>query len=109
MVVNPLHRPVWRYTPRPDRLAEYYPEDALERGREGEASLHCIIQKKGALNCEPVSESPARAGFGTAALRVSRTLRHADQLANGKDAIGTPINLHVVFRMAEGERRSSRG
>lgn len=105
VVVRPTRRPVWRYTPRPERLSEYYPSDALERGREGEASLHCIIQKKGALNCERVSETPARAGFGAAALRVSRTLRHAEHRADGKNAIGTPLNLRVVFRMPEGERR----
>jgi TonB family protein len=104
VVVNG-RRPVWRYTPRPERLAEYYPADALERGREGEASLHCMVQKKGVLDCTRVSETPARAGFGVAALRVARTFRHAEQRADGRNAIGTPINLHVVFRMADGERR----
>ena len=98
-------RSVWRYTPSAERLAEYYPEFAQERGREGEARLHCMIGEKGKLDCERVSETPAKAGFGNAALRVARTLRHAERRADGKNAIGTPINLRVVFRMHEGERR----
>jgi TonB family protein len=104
-IVVTARRPVWKYVPRPDRLADYYPEDALERGREGEASLHCMIGKGGKLDCKSVSETPARAGFGAAALRVARALRHAETRADGRSAIGTPINLRVLFRMPEGERR----
>jgi TonB family protein len=103
VVVN-ARRPVWRYAPRPERLAQYYPAAALERGREGEASLRCTIGERGALDCVRVSEAPTRAGFGAAALKVARTLRHAERGADGRTVIGTPINLHVVFRMAEGER-----
>lgn len=98
-------RPVWRYAPRADRLSEYYPAYALERGREGEARLHCIIGKKGKLDCERVSETPAKAGFGSAALQVAHRFRHVERLADGRNAIGTPINLRVLFRMPEGERR----
>jgi TonB family protein len=107
VIVN-ARRPIWRYAPRAERLAEYYPASALDRGREGEASLHCIIGEKGALDCERVSEYPERAGFGLAALKVARTLRHAEQRADGRSAIGTPIDLRVVFRMPEGERREGR-
>jgi TonB family protein len=105
LVVNAPRKPVWRYTPRADRLAEYYPASALDRGREGEASLHCMVGQKGILSCETVSEYPARAGFGRAAVQVARSFRHADQRADGSSAVGTPVNLRVLFRMAEGERR----
>jgi TonB family protein len=105
VVVSPMQRPVWRYTPRPERLSEYYPTRALDRGREGEASLHCIVGKKGMMDCESVSETPARSGFGAAAVRVARTFRHAEQRADGASAIGTPVNLRVLFRMEEGRRR----
>lgn len=103
VVVN-ARRPIWRSPPRAERLAQYYPASALGRGREGEASLRCIIGKNGALDCERVSEFPERAGFGLAALKVARTLRHVEQRADGSSAIGSPLNLRVVFRMPEGQR-----
>ncbi len=105
VIIHGARRPVWVRTPSARRLAEYYPDRALERGREGEASVHCTIQDNGALDCVPISETPAHSGFGTAALRVARTFRHAPQLADGSSAAGSPVNLHVVFRMAD-DRRS---
>lgn len=98
-------RPVWTHTPTTWRLSTLYPERALESGREGEASVHCMVRNSGALNCVPVSEYPAHAGFGDAAMRVARMFRHAPQLADGSTAAGTPINLRVVFRLADDERR----
>jgi hypothetical protein len=50
-----------------------------------------------------VSETPG--GFGNAALRVSRTLRHASRRADGSNATGTPVNLRVVFRIDDNQRR----
>jgi len=108
LVVTGARRPIWASTPNARRLSALYPERALDRGREGEASLHCIVQERGALDCERVSETPARAGFGTAALRVARTLRHSTTLADGSAAAGTPVNLRVVFRI-EDEQRRGRG
>jgi TonB family protein len=93
-------RPVWSRVPTTRRLTSFYPEHAREVGREGEASLHCLVQGDGSLNCDRVSEFPARAGFGAAALRVADTFRHAPQTERGGDATGTPVNLRVVFRMA---------
>ena len=104
VIVNAPKRAVWTRKPSAERLATYYPAYALERGREGEAQLSCMVQERGNLKCERVSETPARQGFGTAAMQVSRTLRHAPTRADGSNAIGTPVNLRVMFRMAEGER-----
>ncbi len=106
IVVTAPRRPIWARTPSLRTLSALYPERARERGREGEASLHCIVQAGGALDCERMSETPG--GFGPAALRVARTLRHAPQLADGTDAVGSPVRLRVVFRMEE-ERRRRRG
>ncbi len=102
IVVTRARRPVWARTPSPRRLAALYPQRALERGREGEASLQCIILDGGALDCERVSASPG--GFAAAALRVARRFRHAPQLADGSDAAGAQVRLHVVFRMADEDR-----
>ncbi|MFZ2031393.1 MAG: energy transducer TonB [Vitreimonas sp.] len=105
IIVEGQRRPLWTHTPSRWRLAETYPARALEDGREGEASLHCTVQNNGALDCAPVSEYPARAGFGGAALRVAHMYRHAQTLRDGKDASGSPVNLRVVFRIDDTSRR----
>lgn len=103
IVVTAPRRPVWAQTPSARRLAALYPARALERGREGEARLHCVVQSGGALDCERAEES--RGEFGLAALRVARTLRHAPTLSDGSEAAGSPVNLRIVFRMDDSERR----
>lgn len=102
IVVTGSRRPVWARTPSPRRLSALYPARALERGREGEARLHCIVRDGGALDCERASETSR--GFGAAALRVARTFRHAPHFRDGSDAIGAPVNLRVVFRIEDDER-----
>lgn len=103
LVVTAARRPVWERTPSARRLSSMYPERALERGREGEARLHCTVLDDGALDCAKTSETPG--GFGNAALRVARTLRHAPQFADGSVATGSPVNLRVVFRIDDNARR----
>ncbi|WP_395645923.1 TonB family protein [Terricaulis sp.] len=103
IVVTAPRRPVWSQTPTARRLSALYPERALSRGREGEARLHCVVQDGGALGCETVSATPG--GFGNAALRVARTFRHAPQLSDGSDAVGSPVNLRVVFQIADEPHR----
>ena len=105
IIVQAAPRPVWRYAPSARRLATIYPERALEDGREGEASVHCTVRSSGALDCIGVSETPANVGFGDAALRATHMFRHAVQRADGSDATGSPVNLRVVFRMADNDRR----
>ena len=45
IVVSAPRRPVWARMPSERRLSALYPERALARGREGEARLHCTVQK----------------------------------------------------------------
>lgn len=104
LVVTGRRAPIWTSTPSARRLSAMYPERALERGREGEARLACVVQDGGALECDRVSETPG--GFGSAAVRVARSLRHATTLADGSNAVGTPVNLRVVFRLEDETRRA---
>jgi TonB family protein len=103
LVVTAARRPVWDRTPTARRLSALYPERALERGREGEARLHCTVLEGGALDCARISETPG--GFGPAAVRVARTFRHSSTLPDGSDATGSPVNLRVVFRIDVNTRR----
>jgi protein TonB len=106
IVVTAPRRPVWTRTPSARRLEALYPARALEREREGEATLHCTVAERGALDCVRAEETPG--GFGTAAMRVARTLRHAETFADGSDATGSPVNLRVVFRISDEEPRRDR-
>jgi outer membrane biosynthesis protein TonB len=103
IVVLAPRQPIWVRTPSPRRLSALYPERALERGREGEARLQCMIGDGGVLDCDRLSETSTT--FGYAALRVARAFRHAETLADGSSAIGTPVNLRVVFRIDDDPRR----
>lgn len=105
IIVPGARRPVWQSTPSARRLSAAYPERALERGREGEARVACFVQQNGRLDCERVSEFPANSGFGNAALRVAHMYRHAEQRADGSSAVGSPVNLRVVFRIDDNDRR----
>lgn len=105
IVVTAGRRPVWATRPTARRLSALYPARALERGREGEASVHCMVLDTGALDCLRASEAPANSGFGNAALRVASKFRHAPQRADGSAAAGTPVNLRVVFRISDNDRR----
>ncbi len=102
IVVTAPARPVWTRIPSDRRMSSLYPDRARQQGLEGEASLSCMVVNGGALDCAQTSETEA--GFGNAALRVSRQLRHATQTADGRNAIGTPVNLRVVFRLDESGR-----
>lgn len=108
VVVTANRRPIWASTPSARRLTALYPTRALERGKEGEASVHCMVQQNGSLDCERASEYPANSGFGTAALRVASRFKHAPTRWDGSTAAGTPVNLRVVFRIEE-EKGRGRG
>jgi hypothetical protein len=106
IIVQAPRRPIWVRTPNPRRLSAYYPERALDRGREGEAALHCTILEGGALDCVTASATPG--GFGSSALRLARSYRHSETLTDGSSAIGTPVNLRVLFRLADDNARRRR-
>lgn len=106
IIIPAARRPVWAQRPSARRLSAAYPERALEDGREGEAQVSCTIGDAGALSCVKVSETPARSGFGNAAVRVAQMYRHADLRADGSPAAGTPVNVRVLFRQGEDGRRT---
>lgn len=57
-------------------MAKYYPEKALDVGKEGGAVLKCTVRKDRTLaNCAVASETPDGFGFGDAALQLSKLFR----------------------------------
>lgn len=106
IIVEGRRLPVWSRTPNGQRLAAVYPQHARELGRGGEASVSCTVQEGGSLDCVRVAETePA---FGRAALRAASMFRHAPQRADGSSAVGTPVNLRMLFRLEDGPNHGSR-
>jgi hypothetical protein len=55
-----------------EQFRPYYPPEALAAGLNGEATLRCNMSPALVLEkCRLVSETPAKAGFGAAALRLA--------------------------------------
>jgi protein TonB len=68
--------PGYDQIPTSEDMAKYYPEKALEVGKEGGATLQCVVTKARALaNCTIASETPPGFGFGDAALQLSKLFR----------------------------------
>ena len=62
--------------PTAEDMAKFYPDKALEVGKEGGATLRCAVTKARTLaNCTVASESPDGFGFGDAALQLSKLFR----------------------------------
>lgn len=96
-------RPQWTRTPSEYRINAAYPTRALERGREGEARVACTVLDTGRLDCAQVSQTST--GFGSAAVRVAESFRHAETRSDGQLAAGTPVNFRVVFRIDDTRRQ----
>ncbi len=64
--------PGYDKTPTSVDMDKYFPEKALDNGKEGGAVLQCTVTKDRALTrCAVSSETPEGFGFGAAALKLS--------------------------------------
>lgn len=66
----------------------YYPWTALERGVSGQAVIDCLVDVRGRLDCATTHEAPLSAGFGDAAIRMTREFRVAPQTRDGQSTAG---------------------
>jgi hypothetical protein len=83
----------WLSRPSGDDLRFFYPIEAWSNNRAGSAQLQCLVAADGALRCQAQHETPAGAGFGDAARRLSSLLR-----VDATDAAGQPTaNRHVTI------------
>jgi protein TonB len=62
--------------PTAEDLAKFYPEKAMDYGKDGGATIRCTVQKDHSLaKCAIAKETPAGFGFGDAALQMSKLFR----------------------------------
>ena len=87
--------PHWLHLPTPAEIRAAAPRGP---GR-GEATLSCTLNDDGLLTgCRVVSESPAGAGFGPAALSLAYKFRMSPLTANGDSVEGAQVEIPIVFR-----------
>jgi protein TonB len=95
LIVNPD----WARRPSEEDIAEHYPERALRTQTSGRATISCTVTVRGALaDCEVLSETPERYGFGEAALKLSRIFRMKPQTPNGAPVEGGAVRVPLEFK-----------
>jgi TonB family protein len=88
------HRATW------DDVARVYPAKARRHGVEGMALVACRVTTDGALaDCKVDRETPARAGFGEAALKLMPRFRMRLHTKEGASVEGGIIKIPIEFRL----------
>jgi len=76
VLAAPPKFPGYDKIPTGDDMVKFYPEKALDVGREGQVTLSCLVQKDRSLaSCKVASETPGGFGFGDSALQLSKLFR----------------------------------
>jgi len=87
----------WLKRPTPEDLLAVFPTAAYKRGQSGKAIINCIVTQQGALtDCVTLEETPAGAGFGSAAIAL--TPQFLMRPATWKGApIASSANIPITF------------
>lgn len=89
-----------RFAQRPSarRISDAYPSRAMRDGVGGRVELDCTVLAGLALTCSVASETPARMGFGQAALTAAGSYRAQPTLSDGASAVGARTRIVVQFQ-----------
>ncbi len=87
----------WLKRPTSNDLMAVWPHNASKTGSGGKATISCKISTRGLLtDCVVVSESPAGAGFGAAAVAISSQFQMKPEIRGGQpveSSVRIPINF----------------
>lgn len=97
--VKPDVYPDWKRKPTASQLQAVWPHEAAKKQQTGKALISCKVNALGALyDCSVVSESPAGAGFGEAAIALTPQFLMTPAMKDGQVVpyvVRIPINFSV--------------
>lgn len=92
-------RPEWAYAPSGEDFIRHYPDRAAQLGLDGRATIECSVHGLGRLiDCAVISESPVEAGFGEAALRLSKLYKMKPKTFDGDPTAGSRVRFPIEFK-----------
>jgi periplasmic protein TonB len=92
--------PKWLSRPSAEEMSRYYPERAIDLDLTGQATLFCSVVASGKLaDCRVVSETPAGAKFGDAALKLASFFRMSPRTVDGKPVDGGLTRISIAFKL----------
>lgn len=93
--------PQWKTRPTAADIQRVYPLDARRNGTSGSVTLNCMVEDEGGLRpCAVTSETPARMGFGEAALKAAPLYQMPTQTAEGRPTRGASVSVTINFAPA---------
>ena len=97
-----IRHPAWISKPTAAQMERVYPRRQLEDGIGGRVTLRCSVTVTGAMaNCSVASETPAGAGFGAAAMKLTRHFRISPRTEDGRAVEGAVVTIPLVFSAGE--------
>ena len=89
----------WLKKPKSEDILAVYPRDAFNRGQSGEVVIHCLVNVQGTLRgCSVLSEKPAGAGFGDAALTMTAQFLMKPGRRDGVP-VESEVSIPIHFKM----------
>jgi len=97
--------PKWLSRPSADEMSRFYPDHAIDLGLTGEATLFCGVVASGKLtDCRVISETPAGAKFGDAALKLASFFRMSPRTVDGQPVDGGLTRISIAFKLTGGDQ-----
>jgi protein TonB len=95
-----ITNPDWLQQPSAAEISRYYPDRAARLGVEGRALITCRVSAEGRLEACAVShESPEEAGFGQAAVKMSRHFKMRPMTRDGVAVSSGTISIPIRFTL----------